>query len=143
MGIKVFLAGIMQGSRREPALYSQDYRQKIKSILKGINNLKIYCPYEHHPQSLNYDQATLKQVFLEHIRKAAEADVIIAYLPEASMGTAIEIWEASQAGKVVLTISPLTENWVIKALATRNFLNLDEFEKFIRQGGLKELIHSS
>ncbi|RLE00536.1 MAG: hypothetical protein DRI99_08650 [Candidatus Aminicenantes bacterium] len=140
MAVKVFLAGIMQGSRREPSLYNQDYRQKIKQILAEIKSIEIYCPYEKHPRSLSYDQAKLKKVFLDHLRQAAEADVLIAYLPEASMGTALEIWEASRAGRIILTISPLAENWVIKALATHNFVTLEEFADFVLQGKFESLL---
>jgi len=66
--------------------------------------------------------------------------VLIAYLPEASMGTALEIWEASRAGRIILTISPLAENWVIKALATRNFVTLEEFADFVLQGKFESLL---
>jgi hypothetical protein len=132
----------MQGSRREPSLYNQDYRLRIKQILSGVNNIEIYCPYEKHPRSLTYNRAKLKEVFLDHIKKAATADVIIAYLPEASMGTALEIWEASRSGRIILTISPLTENWIIKALATRNFRDLEEFEEFVRRGEFESLLYS-
>ena len=142
MAVKIFLAGIMQGSHRKATLYNQDYRQKIKQILAGIKNIEIYCPYENHPRSLSYDQARLKEVFLEHLRKAAHADVLIAFLPEASMGTALEIWAANQAGRLVLTIFPLAENWVIKALATHNFLTLEEFAEFVRQGDFEALLQS-
>jgi len=139
---KVFLAGIMQGSRQEPSLHNQDYRPKIKKILSRVKNIEIYCPYENHPRSLTYDQAKLKEVFLDHLRKAASVDLLIAYLPEASMGTALEIWEASRAGRGIITISPLAENWVIKALVNRNFRNLEEFEQFVNRGELEVLLQT-
>ena len=58
---------------------------------------------------------------------AATADVLVAYVPEASMGTAIEMWQAFKAGAHVFTISPLAENWVVKFLSQRVFATLDEF----------------
>ena len=41
-------------------------------------------------------------------------DLLIAYVPEASMGTAIEMWEAHQHARVVVTITPLSHNWVVQ-----------------------------
>ena len=46
----------------------------------------------------------LERTLLEMAEEAARADVLIAYVPEASMGTAVEIWEAYRAGKPILTI---------------------------------------
>ena len=71
--------------------------------------------------------------------EAARADVLIAYLPEASMGTAVEMWEAHRAGKPVLTISPLAENWVVRFLSTRVFPSLVAFESFVAEGELEKL----
>lgn len=89
-----------------------------------------------------------KQAFEHLVNEAASADAIIAYLPTASNGTAIEIWEASRRGKPVFTISPMTENWVIKFYSTRVFSTMEEFATFVRSGELmafmkKHLKHPS
>jgi hypothetical protein len=42
-----------------------------------------------------------------------------------------------------LTISPLTENWVIKLLSHRVFATLDEFTQFVARGELETAIASS
>jgi hypothetical protein len=43
-----------------------------------------------------------------------ETDLLIAFVPEATMGTAIEMWEAARHGRVVVTISPLDLNWAVQ-----------------------------
>ncbi len=131
----------MQGSWKKSRIHDQDYRYRLKKILEeALNGVEVYCPFQNHPRSLAYRKEQMQEVFFEHIEKAAQSDVIVAYLPEASMGSAIELWEAFKEKRVILTISPLKENWVIKTLATRNFTSLEEFEAFIRSGRLKELI---
>jgi hypothetical protein len=140
MKLKIFLAGIMQGSCKEPRIHNQDYRLRLKKTLEeNLADADVYCPFQNHPRSLGYDKGRMREVFFEHIEKASQADIIVAYLPEASMGSAIEIWEAFQKEKIILTISPLKENWVIKTLATKNFSSLEEFENFLREGRMKEL----
>jgi hypothetical protein len=140
MRLKIFLAGIMQGSCKESRIHNQDYRLRLKKALEEtLPDADVYCPFQNHPGSLGYDKGRMREVFFEHIEKASEADIVIAYLPEASMGSAIEIWEAFQKEKIILTISPMEENWVIKTLATKNFSSLEKFEVFLRAGRMKEL----
>ena len=86
------------------------------------------------------DATTAKRTLLELAEEAARADVLIAYLPEASMGTAVEMWQAYRAGKPILTISPLAENWVVRFLSTRVFPSLGAFESFVAEGELEKLL---
>ncbi|NLX07208.1 MAG: hypothetical protein GXY33_18885 [Phycisphaerae bacterium] len=135
MKVKIFLAGIIQGSQIGTVIHDQEYRGRLRSLLKAaLPEAEAYCPHENHPNSLSYDQQRASEVFFEHVAMASEADVVIAYVPQASMGTAIEMWEAYRAGRIVLTISPLTENWVIRLLSTRNFTDMKEFEAFVSGG---------
>jgi hypothetical protein len=139
--VRLFLAGIMQGSRLDNGIHSQDYREVIKSALQArYQDVELFCPFETHPTSVDYDEATGKRTFLELIQTAAEADGVIAYVPEASMGTAIEIWEAYLAGKPVFTISPLSANWAIRFLSTEMFDDLDAFVGFVEAGGLDPIL---
>lgn len=138
--MKLFLAGLMQGSRLDNGIHSQDYRRIIRDALSSrYPDAQLLCPFEMHPTSVDYDEETGKRTFLDLIRTAAGADAVIAYVPEASMGTAIEIWEAYKAGKPILTISPLTANWALRFLSTRMFYDMDEFVTFVREGGLDEV----
>ncbi len=139
----VFLAGIIQGSREGEGIHDQDYRARLKSVLEAaLDGAQVYCPFENHPQSVGYDDDRARSVFVGHVEQARDTDIIVAYLPEASMGTAIEIWEAYRAERIVFTISPLAENWVIKLLGTRNFLTLEEFEEFVESGELRKFLEN-
>ncbi len=59
------------------------------------------------------------------------SDCMIAFLPEASMGTAVEMWECNKKGVPVWSITPMKQNWVVKFLSTEIFESLDEFEKYL------------
>ncbi len=140
---EIFIAGIIQGSDRGKGIYDQGYRKRLKSILQKVfPDMSIYCPFEEHPESVNYDDSYGREVFFSHLERSAKADLLVVYLPEASMGSAIEIWCAYQAGKPIITISPMKENWVIKFLSTRNFETIEEFEKFVESGEIKGILRA-
>lgn len=133
-----FLAGIIQGSRKGKILHDQGYRQRIKNILKKyFPKSQIIDPVDVHPNSVEYDYKTGESVFRESIKQATECDCLIAYLPQASMGTAIEIWECRKKKIPVWTITKMKENWTIKFLSTEIFKSLEEFERFLKNTGLR------
>ena len=139
--MRFFIAGIMQGSLAEVGIHDQSYRAAIGAAIKArFSEAEIIDPIELHPDAgLNYAPEEAKRTLLEMVAEAAQADVLIAYLPEASMGTAVEMWEAHRAGKPVLTISPLAENWVVRFLSTRVFPSLAAFKSFVAEGELEKL----
>ena len=131
----------MQGSRLDDGIHSQDYRQIIRQAIEArYPGVEIICPFDLHPNSVGYDAETGKRTLLDMVTVAGQSDGVIAYVPEASMGTAIEMWQAYQAGKPIWTISPLTANWVIRSLSTRVFGSLYEFMGFVAEGGLNEVM---
>jgi len=128
-----FLAGIIQGSKKGKTLHNQDYRQEIKDILKKyFPDAKIIDPVNIHPNSVGYDYSRGESVFHESIKQATHCDCLVAYLPEASMGTAVEMWECYKKRIPVWTITPMKENWSIKFLSTEIFESLEEFERFLK-----------
>jgi nucleoside 2-deoxyribosyltransferase len=138
--LRFFIAGIMQGSLPGVELHGQDYRQAIQEIiLSQYPEAEIVDPWELHPESPSYDAERGKRTFLELIEEAGRADIVVAYLSQASMGTAIEMWRAYEKGLPILTISPLAENWVVRFLSARIFSDLNEFAEFIADGGLEGL----
>ncbi len=134
--MRFFLAGIMQGSHLGAVLHSQNYRERLKSLLaEHFPGAEVYDPLADHGQSLDYTDATARDVFYFHNRMCREVDVVIAFVPEASMGTAIEMWEAHEHGRaVVLAISPLVHNWAIKFCSHAVFGDLEAFEAGVRSG---------
>lgn len=138
--MKVFLAGIIQGSKVAAEIHAQDWREPIKRALeRHLPGAEIYCHYSAHPDSIAYEMPQIRRTLADGNRRAAQSDVLIAYCPSASMGTAIEMYEAYRNGAVVLTVSPLAANWVIRCYSHRIFPSLEALEAFLAGGGLAEL----
>ena len=140
--MKVFIAGIMQGSRTDRQIDGQDYRDCITSALEQhVPDVQIIDPFQLNPDSVDYDGERSKKTFLVNTAMAAEADVLIAFLPTASMGTAIEMWTAFTADKYIVVVSPLVHNWVIRVTADEVLPDLDSLIATIENGrfGITEI----
>jgi hypothetical protein len=139
--MRLFVAGIMQGSHLAELIHNQDYRGRLKRLLaEHLPQAEVYDPLSDHQQSLGYGDDKARRVFLEHNRMCGEVDVVLAFLPEASMGTAVEIWEAYRHGRIVVTISPLSHNWVVRLLSDVVYGDIDDFEAALVSGALAERI---
>lgn len=137
--MRIFLAGIMQGSLREPTLHSQDYRARLRELLaEHVPGVEIYDPLSDHRDSLGYTELRGREVFFQHNRMCREVDVLLAFVPEASMGTAIEMWEAHRHERLVVSISPLEHNWAVKFLSHHRYRDLAEFEAEVVSGRFAE-----
>jgi hypothetical protein len=137
--VRVFIAGIMQGSRNDAEIEAQDYRSEIiQSIRQHIPEAVVLDPFELHPGSVAYGPEQAKQTLLELATLAGQVDVLVAYVPSASMGTAIEMWYAYQGGARVYTISPMVDNWVVQSVSERVFPDMAAFIEFVASGGLNE-----
>jgi hypothetical protein len=135
--MRVFIAGVMQGSRCDDKVNEQGYREVITRILQdNLEGVQIVDPWALHPGSEAYDTGQAREVFMSMTALARQVDVLVAYVPEASMGTAVEMWEAHRAGVQILTISSMAENWVVKLLSSRVFPTLETFGAFVASGGL-------
>lgn len=133
--MRIFLAGIMQGSHLGTALHNQDYRGRIKDLLEAhLPGANVYDPLADHRNSLSYDEEQGRRVFMFHNRLCREVDVLLAVVPEASMGTAIEMWEAHEHGRIVMTVSPLRHNWAVKFLSHQLYADLEELEAALTSG---------
>ena len=139
--MNIFLAGVIQGSKVEADIHAQDWREPIKSVLaEHVPAADVYCHYSEHPNSITYDMPEIRATFADGLARAGAADVLVAYLPTASMGTATEMHEAWRNGKLVLTITPLTANWVVRYYSDRIFADTDQFEQFLAAGELETLL---
>lgn len=139
--MKVFLAGIIQGSLTEARIHQQDWREPVKqAILKHMPQADIYCHYSQHPNSITYDLPQIRSTLAQGNMLAAKCDVLVAYLPSASMGTAIEMYEAHRKGAVVLAITAMAPNWVVRAYSDRIFPDIAAFEAFLAGDELARLL---
>ena len=140
--MKVFIAGIMQGSRKDRYIDKQDYRTTITEILTEHRaDVEIVDPNELHPNGVDYDDELAKATLLEMADLASKVDLTIAYVPQASMGTALEMWNAFEADVPLVTISPMAANWVIKHLSSVILPDLDAFSGWVADGGFDKLLN--
>jgi len=142
--MRFFIAGIMQGSRRDLGLHGQDYRERLRQLLEThLPDADVYDPLAEHHESVEYDDDKAREVFYYHNRLCREVDVIVAFVPEASMGTAIEMWEAHEHGRgIVIAISPLSHNWAVKFCSHLVYADLNGFETDLAAGRLLAKIES-
>jgi hypothetical protein len=125
----------MQGSHAGAILHDQQYRARIKRLIEDhFPEAQVYDPLADHAGSLDYDDATGRSVFFRHNLMCREIDVLLAFVPEASMGTAIEMWEAHRHGAAVIAISPLKHNWAVRFLSHAVYEDLSAFEAALRCG---------
>ena len=142
--MRVFLAGIMQGSIVHNDVHAQSYREFLTDLLRtNVDAVDVFDPWAVYPNSHEYEEALVRDVLLANIAEAARSDLVVAYLPQASMGTALEMWEAYHQGRPVITISPLVHNWVIKGLSTRVLADLAEFRTFVESGEFERVLRAT
>jgi hypothetical protein len=135
--MRIFLAGIMQGSHRTAVLHDQHYRGRLKQLLsEHLPDTEIYDPLADHTNSLEYGDEQGRGVFFHHNRLCGEVDVVLAFVPEASMGTAIEMWEAHRHGRTVIAISPLVHNWAVRFLSDAIYCDEEAFQAAVVSGEL-------
>ena len=141
--MKIFIAGIMQGSIKGKGIQEQDYRELIRDAVK-INHpeAEVIDPFSLFPDSVEYGIQQSKKVLFDMGDEAGSSDIVIAYLPEASLGTALEMIRAYDNGKTVICISPMDKNWFIQAVSKKVFPSLNGFLSWVSQTQLGELINS-
>lgn len=129
----VYISGIV---RSVAGGHAQDYREQIGAALRSrYREVSIVSPEEIRLESTG-SGGDEERLFFGQIQNALMADLVIAYLPGASMGAAIEIWEAYKNSRPVYIISPLEENWTVRFLSARVFPDLEAFLGFVEEGGL-------
>jgi hypothetical protein len=139
--MNIFLAGIIQGSIVEAKIHAQDWREPIReAIARRLPKARVYCHFSAHPHSIGYGLPKLRRTLEDGLARAAACDVLVAFIPSASMGTALEMYAAARNGAVVLAITPLAANWVVRAYSDRVFADVRGFEGFLKDGKLPALL---
>ena len=130
---QVFLAGIIQGSSRDKDIHSQGYRDEIISAIKSaFPDAVVYNPFHGNENSVEYNDEKGRSVFFGALDEIKKCDLMIAYLPSASLGTAVEIWECYKLGIPVWTITPMKTNWVVRFCSERIFDDIESFARHVR-----------
>ncbi len=139
--MKVFIGGIMQGQRGDDQIDSQLYRIQItEAFQKHAPEIGLIDPWALNPNSVNYDETTARNTFHTMTRKVQEVDLMIAYLPRMSMGTAMEMWEAFNAGIYIVAVSPYIHNWAIRFTANEILPDMKTLIADIENGRLPQLV---
>jgi len=159
-----FVAGTMQGSHAGVSVVDQSYRGEIRRIISQFYSpSKILCPLDILTERFGsrrtgvlarYQEATslpvlertrydhsmmeVADAFTELVIHASKVDVVVAYVPEheASMGTAMEIWSAYVAGRIIIGISPMMQNLALVSTCTILVRTLPDFEGLLSGGWL-------
>lgn len=137
----VFLAGVMQGARLDNQIHTQDYRTRITAALRRhVPEVEITDPWALNPDSVNYDETTARHTFLSMTQKAGEADLLIAYLPTVSMGTAMEMWQAYQSRTYIIAVTPHVYHWAIRFTADEILPDLESLLASIENGRIQQIL---
>jgi hypothetical protein len=137
----IFIAGVMQGARLDEQIYDQDYRVSIaRSIRAHLPQAQITDPWALNPNSVDYDEQRARETFLSMTAQAGKADVLIAYLPTVSMGTAMEMWEAFQSNTYIIAVTPHVHHWAIRFTADEIVPDLDALLRLIESGHLADIL---
>jgi hypothetical protein len=143
---RVFVAGTIQGASNGLAVEDQSYRQVIPTIVSSVfpdaecfdpsgpvlqqladpeTAAAVRAVIEEGPRvlqtsDLGAEGQLLRRTFLEMTEEAAKCDLCIAYLPGStpSMGTAMEMYAARQAGVPVVAVTRMTGNLAVVAVST-------------------------
>ena len=140
--LRVFIAGVMQANRHDTLLESQDYRLRLSAALSHhVPNVQLIDPWADNPGSLGYNDEQARHTFLTMTAQASEADLLIAYLPLPSMGTAMEIWQAYQGNTYIIAITPFVHHWAIRFTANQILPDLDSLLELLENGRfLQEIV---
>lgn len=139
--MQVFIAGIMQGARLDDQIQSQNYRERITEALQvAIPGVQIIDPWAENPDSVNYDAVLARDTFLTMTRRAGEADLLIAYLPRVSMGTAMEMWQAFESNTYIIAITPHVHHWAIRFTADEIMPDLETLLADIGNGRIPHIL---
>jgi hypothetical protein len=137
----IFIAGVMQGARLDDQIDEQDYRLTlVQTIKKNHPDAQITDPWALNPHSVRYDEKRARETFYTMTAKAGEADILIAYLPIVSMGTAMEMWEAFRSHTYIIAVTPHIHHWAIRFTADEIIPSLDTLVEMINKGHLAEVI---
>ena len=80
------------------------------------------------------DERKARRTFLDMTALAGTADLLIAYLPTVSMGTAMEMWQAYQSDTYIVAVTPHVHHWAIRFTADEILPDLDTLLARIENG---------
>ena len=132
---RIFLSGIMQAIREDDQIEDQHYRVQLRDAFEAcMANVQITDPWAENPDSVNYGEEKARHTFLSLVRRASEVDLLVTYLPVASMGSAMEMWQAFENDVYVIAISPMKHHWAVRFASHEVFEDLESFLSLLENG---------
>ncbi len=137
-----YIAGVVQASLNGEVV-DQSYRAEIQAIILGkFPHAIVHDPIAGHENSITYDDDQAKARLDELLLFCQlEVDLMVVYLPEASMGSALEMDRAKNRAFIVV-ITPLTTNWVVRHYANMIVSSIEEFRERIESGAFEQYMES-
>lgn len=137
----IFIAGVMQGARLDAQIQEQDYRLTIvRSLEEHVPEARITDPWALNPNSVEYVEERARDTFLTMTEQAGKADLLIAYLPTISMGTAMEMWEAHRSDTYIIAVTPHVHHWAIRFTADEIITDMDTLLDMIESGYVADIL---
>ncbi len=141
--MRVFIAGVMQADRTDRFIEAQDYRSKITAALQQqLPGVQVLDPFALHPNSVEYDDEQARETFLSLTKLAGTVDLLIAYLPKPSMGTAMEMWQAHQSQAYIVAVTPFVHHWAVRFTANEVLPDLETLLAHIENGRIPHILQS-
>ncbi len=121
-------AGIVARQRyRRSGVSQRNRRGAARKVARTGRHRSTGAPSEQR----GVRRRSRRETLFALVTLASSCDLVVAYVPQASMGTALEMNAAYEKGVPVIAISPMRENWVIRALSARVFPDLPAFVAFL------------
>jgi len=144
-GSSYFLSGVMGGSGSGTssalgiAMEPQAYRAQIAAAIRAADATAVIID----PLAMGAtrraelaaestadpwaDDAHVKRMFADVVAAAADCDVVVSFLPVASMGSAVELHEARKASRTIIcVVSPtMSTNWVVRSYADATVASIE------------------
>ncbi len=138
---RIFLSGIMMGNSEN--VQNQSYRHIIKKILQSRygNLVSIDDPYEDFIDP--NDKNKLSPFYYDYLlSRVASSDILISFIPNASMGSAVELYHAHLNKVPAYVISPL-HHIVFNSCTQHQYYTFQDFINQLNNGELDQIIHQN
>lgn len=157
-GSSFFLSGVMcgGGTGTSSALglsmeIPQDYRAELRNaitaadasaqiidpLVLGEERAAQLFPPGTPREAIWADDRDVRAMLAFAVEAAASADVVVSFLPSASMGSALELHEARRAGRLIAVIAPggvMRENWVVRSYSDVIFEDISQLSAWLARG---------
>ena len=101
--MRIFLAGIMQGSHVAALVHDQTYRNTLRDLVQAHwPEAEVYDPFANHATSVGYDMRRAREVFMGHIEQTPSSLLLcLPHVPPLSCLTCQKSKNSNQSKRLV------------------------------------------